>query len=60
MTATPEDRIEELEELLAEALDQIVDRDDTIDSLKRANEILDEKVQNATDAANEMLRDLTR
>lgn len=60
MTATPEERIEELEAQLEEALDQIVDRDDTIDSLKRANQLLDEKVQNATDAANEMLRDLTR
>lgn len=60
MTATPEERIEELEAQLEEALDQLVDRDDTIDSLKRANEILDEKVQNATDTANEMLRDLTR
>jgi FtsZ-binding cell division protein ZapB len=60
MTATPEERIEELEAQLEEALDQIVDRDDTIDDLKRKNEALEEKVQNATDAANEMLRDLTR
>ncbi|MFB6805409.1 hypothetical protein [Streptomyces sp. NPDC056387] len=57
---TPEERIEELEAQLEEALDKLVDRDDTIDSLKRANQILDEKVQNATDVTNELLRDLTR
>lgn len=60
MTTTPEDRIEELEAQLEEALDKIVDRDDTIDDLKRKNEALDEKIQNATATANEMLRDLTR
>ncbi|MFE2140247.1 hypothetical protein ACFXA3_00510 [Streptomyces sp. NPDC059456] len=60
MTASPEERIEELEAELDEALTKIVDLEDTIDSLKRANQTLDEKVQNATDTATEMLRDLAR
>lgn len=60
MTATPEERIEELEAELADALDQLVDRDDTIDDLKRKNEALEEKVQDAVNVTNELLRDLTR
>ncbi|MEU8839994.1 hypothetical protein AB0D97_12805 [Streptomyces roseus] len=60
MEAAPEDRIEELEGQLAEALDKIVDLEDTIENLKQANQALDEKVQAATQAANEMLRDLSR
>ncbi|MEU3903261.1 hypothetical protein AB0F20_05530 [Streptomyces goshikiensis] len=58
--ATPEDRVEELEADLAEALDKLVDRDDTIDDLKRKIETLEDRVQDAIIAANEMLRDLSR
>ncbi|MEV6580200.1 hypothetical protein AB0M92_18780 [Streptomyces sp. NPDC051582] len=57
---TPEDRVEELEAELAETLDKLVDRDDTIEDLNRKIEVLEDKIQDATISANEMLRDLAR